>query len=115
MRLHRVNGGFELATGGTGTAYGLQAVGEESMTIDLDTISYIDALTREQERILANVSELPPTNPAHISIAVFEGWADGLIDDSAMQEQMSQHCECARCEDNYIFYKQQREQNQMGN
>jgi hypothetical protein len=68
-------------------------------------------LMRERDAILANLPT-PPAPEPHLSIAVFEAWADGVVDDDRLHQELSKYHkevrECSCCSDNLEFYKKRR-------
>lgn len=92
-------------------------VGEEETKmrshVDVETVEIVDRLMEERDEILAKIETVPeaPEVDAHASIAILEGWADGLIEDDYVSAYMAEYKGCHVCEENYRFYKTLREEN----
>ena len=56
--------------------------------------------------------QAPPIVEPHVGIAVFEGWADGLLNDVDLQRRLAAFHEdirsCRVCSENLEFYKARR-------
>jgi hypothetical protein len=68
-------------------------------------------LIEKRDRIRARMQAPPKANP-HVSIAVFEAWADGLIDEASVRKQIAKFhtnvSDCAVCSDNFEYYRARR-------
>jgi len=77
-----------------------------------------ERLIRERDEILSKLATIPTARKhsqaqQHLSIAVFEAWADGVLDDDRLNEELSKYHadvkECSRCSENFEFYKKRRD------
>jgi hypothetical protein len=81
------------------------------------TPSAYERFMKERDAILSKMSVTPAseeqTTEQHLSVAVFEAWADGVLDDDRLNEELSKYHEdvreCPRCSGNLEFYKKRRD------
>lgn len=77
----------------------------------LELLEDFNRSMRSRDEILAKIPDGPlPDLGTHASIAVLEGWADGIIGDAYLEEYMRPYHGCSRCEENLQHYKKLREE-----
>jgi hypothetical protein len=77
-------------------------------------IDVFTQLMQERDEILAEIVPLPPAEERHASIAVFDGWADGVLSDEYLATYLKKfHADlskCTICSENYAHHKSRRDE-----
>jgi hypothetical protein len=64
-------------------------------------------LMKERDQIRSGI-RTPPKREHHVSIAIFEAWADGRTDEGEVQRQIAEihgKTRCSVCLDNLAYYR----------
>jgi hypothetical protein len=71
-----------------------------------------EQLLHERDQILSSIMPPPETEERHADIAVFAGWADGVLTDEFLTSYLKKFhadlSECRTCSANYAYFEARR-------